>query len=65
MMSEADFFIGFEYSDFYKGCRNENNIAREYGIRCTHVNIYDLMPDAIEVERNHWNEMEKICRPIG
>ena len=63
MMSEADFFIGIEYSDFYKGCKNEHNIAREYGIRCTLVNMYDLMPDAVEVERKSWDENVKNCYP--
>ena len=64
MMSEADFFIGIEYSDFYKGCSNENNIARDYGIRYTYVRIYDLMPDAVEVERRSWDERGKTCYPV-
>ncbi len=59
LLSEADFFIGVEYPEFFKGCYIENIIARECGIRSTHVNIRDLMPDAIEVERNYWKSMEK------
>lgn len=64
MLSEADFYIGIEYSDFFKGCDIENSVARQYGIRSTHVHMYDLMPDVVEVERNHWNEMEKTCKPV-
>ena len=64
MLAEADFFIGAEYSDFFKGCEIESRIARSYGIRSTYVNIYELMPDAVEVERKHYREMEKACSPV-
>lgn len=51
MLSEADFFIGIDWCDFYKGCTAEREIARSYGIRSTFVNIKELMPDAMEVIR--------------
>lgn len=64
MLAEADYFIGVEWGDFFKGCAAENNIARMYGIRSTFVNMNDLMPDAKEVERKHWESMDKICAPM-
>lgn len=56
LLSEADFFIGVGYSDFFTGCMIENDVARRYGIRRTHVDICELMPDAIEVERKNVGE---------
>ena len=38
-LSEADFFIGVDYSEFFKGCEIERNVARQYGIRSTYVNM--------------------------
>ena len=61
LLAEADFFIGIEWTDFFKGCSAERNIARDYGIRSTYVNIHELMPDACEVERQYWNSIEKTC----
>ena len=58
MLAEADFFIGVDFSEYFKGCNIESNVARKYGIRSTYVNMYELMPDAVEVENKHWNEME-------
>lgn len=58
MLAEADFFIGVDFSEYFKGCNIESNVARKYGIRSTYVNMYDLMPDAVEVEKKYWNEME-------
>ena len=66
MLAEADFFVGIEYNDFFKGCFVENTVARNYGIRSIYVNMYDLMPDAVEAERKHWEEMDnvKTCYPV-
>lgn len=64
LMAEADYFIGVEYQDFFKGCDIENSIARAYGIRSTHVKLYELMPDAVEVERKHYENMDKCCSAI-
>jgi hypothetical protein len=57
LLAEADFFIGVEYSEFYKGCMVESMVARDYGIRTTFVNIRELMPDAIEIENNYFASM--------
>ena len=62
-LAEADFYIGIEYSEIFKGCEIENGVARCYGIRSTLVNMHDLMPDAAEIQRNWWNSMEKSCTP--
>lgn len=62
-LSEADYFIGIEYSEFFKGCEIENKVAMSYGIRSTYVNMRDLMPDAVEVERAYWDNCEKTCTP--
>ena len=64
LLAEADFFIGIEWTDFFKGCEAERLIARDYGIRSTFVNVHELMPDACEVERKHWESMEKTCSPV-
>lgn len=59
LMAEADFFIGVGYTEFFKGCNIERQIAHEYKIRAYEVNVYDLMPDAMEVERKHFRSMVK------
>lgn len=59
-LSEADFFIGIGYSDVFHGCNVENEVARRYNIRRTYVEICDLMPDAVEVEKEYWNS----CTPM-
>ena len=64
LMSEADFFIGIEYNEFYKGCVIEADVARYYAIRSTFVKMYEMMPDAVEVERKHWASLEK-CAPVN
>ena len=51
LMSEADFYIGVEYTEFFNGCEIENHVARRYGIKRTFVDMKDLMPDAAEIER--------------
>ena len=61
LMSEADFFIGIDYNDFFKGCMIESDVARHYCIRSTFVKMYEMMPDAVEVERNHYASMDKCC----
>lgn len=60
-LSEADYFIGIEYSEVFKGCEIENRVAMSYGIRRTHVNMRDLMPDAVEVENKYWDCCVKEC----
>lgn len=65
MLAEADYFIGVEYSDFYKGCTAERDIARNYGIRSTFVNFRELMPDTLDVIRMEEEKrlLDKACCP--
>lgn len=62
LLAEADFFIGIEWNDYFKGCEAERLIARDYGIRSTYVDIREMMPDACEVEMKHWGSLE--CSPV-
>lgn len=64
LLSEADFFIGIHWSEYYNGCQVERDVARRYGIKSTFVDIEEFMPDAMEVERKFWDEMNKTCSPI-
>lgn len=57
MMAEADYFIGIDWCDFYKGCSIERDVANRYGIESTYVELYKMMPDAVAVMRE---EEEKI-----
>ena len=59
LLAEADFFIGIDWMEFYNGCMVENEIARRYGIRSTYVKGHEMMPDVVEIERKHWDSMEK------
>ena len=64
MMSEADFFIGVNYSEVFKGCNIENNVAAEYGIRRICINTYELMPDVVDIERNYHHNLHAVnCTP--
>jgi hypothetical protein len=58
-LAEADYFIGMNYSEFFKGCNTERNIAFEYGIK-SHCVDYDMFPDALEAERNYWKGLTKM-----
>lgn len=58
LMAEADFYIGVEGTGFYRGCMIENDIARKYGIRSAHLNIDELMQDALNIERKHFGIVE-------
>lgn len=60
LMSEADYFIGIEYNDFFKGCMIETEVARNYAIRTTFVKMYEIMPDAVEIERAHWESVDNV-----
>lgn len=52
-MSKADYFIGIiDYSSYYSGCMIEKDVASEYGIPHTYISMRDMMPDAVEIERN-------------
>ncbi len=47
-MSEADCYIGVYGKDGLRGCGVENKIAREYHLKSTFVNCYDVAPDIFE-----------------
>ena len=51
LLSEADYFIGIDWSDFFKGCGIERSVASAYGIKSTFVHMHDVMPDALELEK--------------
>ncbi len=51
LLAEADFFIGIDWSDLFKGCGIERSVASAYGIRSTFVHIGDVMPDVLEHEK--------------
>lgn len=62
LLSKADYFIGIDYNEFWKGCLTEAHIAQMYGIPMTCVQLSELMPDAVEVQNEYWRNMEKTCR---
>jgi hypothetical protein len=47
-MSEADCYIGVYGKNDLRGCGVENKIAREYHLRRTFVNTFDVAPDIHE-----------------
>lgn len=61
-LSEADYFIGIDYNEFWKGCLTEARIAQMHGIPMTCVQLAELMPDAVEVQNEYWRNLEKTCR---
>lgn len=62
LLSKADYFIGIDYNEFWKGCLTEAHIAQMYGIPTTCVQLSELMPDAVQVQNEYWRNMEKTCR---
>ncbi len=52
-LSEADYFIGIGYSEYFAGCEIEYLVAKKYGIPSTTVNIYELMPDVVKLKRKN------------
>lgn len=59
-MSEADYYIGIDYSDFFHGCVIENDVSARYGLERTFVHVRELMPDVREVEENYWRTVAEI-----
>lgn len=57
LLSEADYFIGVEWNDVFRGCNIENEIARSYGIRSVNVSMHDLMPDTCEVIKTYYESI--------
>lgn len=60
-MADADFFIGIRYSEYFKGCEVESEVARKYGIKRTLVETRELMPDANEIEEKRYREAATIA----
>lgn len=65
LLAEADFFIGVGYSDCFKGCEIECVVARSYGIRMTNVEMFDLMPDAMQIEQDYWNNVQAVTPRVN
>ena len=59
LMAEADLFVGIYYSEYFKGCNIESDVANSYGIPSVRFDIYKLMPDVTEVEREYYKSMVK------
>lgn len=58
MMAEADYFIGVDSTyQVFPGCEIEHDVARYYNVPNTLVGI-EMMPDAAEIAKNHWNTTE-------
>jgi hypothetical protein len=56
-MADADYFIGIGYSEVFKGCVIERDVARYYGIPTTEVHVDEMMPDAAEIEQKWYADM--------
>ena len=50
-MAEADYFIGVQFLENFRGCDIESRVARAYGIRSTYVDLEAMMPDVLEPDR--------------
>lgn len=55
-MATADYFIGIGWSEVFKGCEIERTAANAYGIPVTTISVEDMMPDAAEIEKEHYNK---------
>lgn len=53
-MAEADYFIGIGYSDAFKGCSIELDVANRYGLRVTNVDLDSTMPDAAKIADEYY-----------
>ena len=53
-MSDADYFIGIEYTEAFPGCYIESDVAHHYGIPVFTVDIRFLMPDAFEIATHYY-----------
>lgn len=65
MLSKADYFIGVDWNDVFKGCNLEHEIANIYGIKNITVNMHDLMPDLRKVINDYYESMQKNCEPMS
>lgn len=61
LLAEADYFIGLDYSnEYFKGCVVEREVAIKYGIKSITVNMFELMSDAAEIQKKHYDN----CYPV-
>lgn len=55
-MAEADYFIGVQFLENFRGCDIESRVARAYEIRSTYVDLEAMMPDVLELDRKAYME---------
>ena len=55
-MAEADYFIGVQFLENFRGCDIESRVARAYNIRSAYVDLETMMPDVIELDRKAYME---------
>lgn len=55
-MAEADYFIGVQFLENFRGCDIESCVARAYEIRSTYVDLEAMMPDVLELDRKAYME---------
>lgn len=53
LLSEADYFVGV-YTDYFKGCRIEHEVARFYGIPFYCIGLDKIAPDAHQIENANY-----------
>ncbi len=53
LLSEADYFVGV-YTDYFKGCRIEQEVARFYGIPSYCIGLDKIAPDAHQIENANY-----------
>lgn len=63
ILSQADYFIGVDYSDVFTGCNIERDVARNYGIPTVTVcrNQLNSLSDAAMIERQRWDNPVAVC----
>lgn len=55
LMSQADYFIGIQWSDVFKGCKIESHVAEIYGIPCYMINSVIIAPDTEQIIKEYYN----------
>lgn len=53
-LAEADYFIGIHYESAFVGCNIERDVAGNYDIPSTFVDISIVMPDAWEIANRNY-----------
>lgn len=65
LLAEADYFIGIDWYDFYKGCSIERDVANRYGIKSTYVDMHTFMPDAFDVMKTEEEKQWKLVNDVS